>query len=73
MGRRTERELKRLERIHRRRIREQAERIKACVERDACEKQDCIYYALPDAAAELAEWVLDLLDDEEDDPSVSPE
>lgn len=61
MGRRTERELKRLERIHHRRLREQAERIKACAERDACEETGCAYYALPDAAGELAEWVLEIL------------
>ena len=64
MGRRNDRELKRLERIHRKRLREQAERIRACVERDACEKADCRYYALPDAAAELAEWVIGILDED---------
>ena len=62
MGRRNERELKRLERIHRLRLREQAERIRDCVEHDACEKTECRYYALPDAAAELAEWVIGILD-----------
>ena len=64
MSRRVDRERKRLERIHHRRLREQAERIKECVERDACDHPNCRYFPLPDAAAELAEWVLEILDDE---------
>ena len=65
MGRRADRELKRLERIHRRRLREQAERIRDCAARDACQEVKCQYFPLPDAAAELAEWVIGILDEGE--------
>lgn len=61
MGRRMERELKRLERIHRKRLREQAERIRSCVTRDACERTDCIYFALPEDVAELIEFAEEIL------------
>lgn len=64
MGRRMERELKRLERIHRKRLREQAERIRACVTRDACERTDCIYFALPEDVTELIEFAAEILADE---------
>lgn len=61
MGRRVKRELARLERIHRRRLLEQAERIRGCVTRDACEKQDCVYFALPEDVAELIEFAAGIL------------
>ena len=64
MGRRTKRERKRLERIHAKRLLEQAERIKACVEHDACDHPDCRYFALPEDVAELIEFAAEILADE---------
>lgn len=64
MGRRAKRELKRLDRIHRKRLLEQAERIKACVEHDACDHPDCRYFALPEDVSELIEFAAEILADE---------
>lgn len=64
MSRRIERGLKRLERIHRRRLLEQAERLRVCVTRDACERTDCLYFALPEDVAELVTFAADLLAEE---------
>ena len=61
MGRRANRELVRLERIHARRLLEQGERIRQCVERDACEKVDCQYFALPEDVSELIEFATEIL------------
>ena len=61
MGRRVKRELARLERIHARRLLAQAERIRQCVERDACEKVDCQYFALPEDVSELIEFAAVIL------------
>jgi uncharacterized protein YdhG (YjbR/CyaY superfamily) len=60
-GNRIERARKKLERIHRERLREQAERIRECVKRDACEKQDCVYYALPEDVEELIVFACEAL------------
>lgn len=60
------REKRRLDRIHENRIRKEAERIRECAEHDACDKTDCVYHLRPEEALELANWVLDLLDDEEE-------
>ena len=64
MGRRAKRELKRLDRIHRKRLLEQAERIRQCVERDACDHPDCQYFARPEEVSELIEFACDVLADE---------
>lgn len=64
MGRRAKRELKRLDRIHRKRLLEQAKRIRQCVERDACDHPDCQYFALPEEVSELIEFACDILADE---------
>lgn len=64
MGRRVKRELARLERIHRKRLMEQAKRIQECVTRDTCERMDCIYFALPEDVAELIEFAVEILADE---------
>lgn len=61
MSRRTERARKRLERIHAKRLREQAERIMACVQRDACDHPDCMYFALPEDVTELMAFACDVL------------
>lgn len=61
MGRRAERELKRLGRIHRKRLLIQAEKLKKCLERDACERQDCAYFALPEDVEELVEFACEIL------------
>ena len=61
MGRRVKRELARLERIHRKRLLEQAERIRACVERDACDHPDCQYFALPEDVNELILFASEIL------------
>ena len=64
MGRRAKRELKRLDRIHRKRLLEQAERIRKCVEHDACDHPDCRYFALPEDVAELIEFAAEILAEE---------
>ena len=61
MGRRCDRELKRLERIHRKRLLEQAKRIRECVARDACDHPECQYFALPEDVSELIEFAAALL------------
>lgn len=64
MGRRAKRELKRLERIHAKRLLKQAERIRQCVQRDACDHPDCQYFALPEDVSELIEFAAEILADE---------
>lgn len=64
MGRRVKRELARLERIHRKRLLEQAERIRKCVQRDACDHPDCQYFALPEDVNELILFAAEILNEE---------
>ena len=64
MSRRVDRAMKRLERIHVKRLTEQAERIRQCVQRDACDHYDCQYFALPEDVAELIEFASAILSEE---------
>ncbi len=64
MSRRVKRELARLERIHRRRLREQADRLRACVEHDTCERMDCQYFPLTEDVLEILDFVGDILGEE---------
>lgn len=61
MSRRVKREKKRLDRIHRRHLLEQADRIRECVQRDACDHPDCQYFALPEDVSELIEFAAEVL------------
>ena len=65
MGRRMDRELKRLERMHRKRLAEQAEKLRTCVRRDACERTDCRYFAVPEDVDELIAFVCDILEEDQ--------
>ena len=64
MARRHERALRRLERIHAKRLLEEAEKMKKCIEHDACDMIGCDYFARPDSALELMEFVIEILEDE---------
>ena len=64
MSRRHERALKRLERIHHRRLLEQGERIRECLARDGCQVTDCMYFALPEDFEELISFACDVLAEE---------
>lgn len=64
MSRRHERALKRLERIHHRRLLEQGERIRECLARDGCKETDCMYFALPENFEELISFACDVLAEE---------
>ena len=54
---------KRLERNQKMKMRERTERLRTCLNRDACEQQNCVYYTLPEEVLELLEWVDSILDD----------
>ncbi len=62
MSRRGNRKRRREERIRDRRVKETAEKLRACAGRDACDHPDCVYFPLPEEILELIAFVDEVLE-----------